>query len=222
MTNSDKMKRLKEENDSLKAQIGKLMEKVEHLSREVAARKDESNGGPRGEQVESDVEETVLSTGKKRSVEFVSNQYDDVLKALEQIRGHVKDISKRCEELSSAVSSMEDYSYRYNVKLVGVPIMSEDENAESIVSVCLRLFAALGVKDISCYDIDTAHRVPARRATNKPNAIFCKFTRRLAKDRVMSARKNVTKLLPTHLGFPEHISLKDLRPSQPTSEKPPN
>lgn len=222
MTNFDKMKRLKEENDCLKSQISKLMEKVEHLSREVAVRNDESNGGPRGEQVESDVEETVLSTGKKRSVEFVSNQFDDVLKELEQIRRHVKDISKRCEELSSAVSAMEDYSYRYNVKLVGVPIMSEDENAESIVSVCPRLFAALGVKDISCYDIDTAHRIPARRATNKPNAIICKFTRRLAKDRVMSARKNITKLLPTHLGFLEHISLKDLRPSQPTSANPPN
>ena len=95
--------------------------------------------------MESEQEETVLSTGEKRSVEFVSNQYDDVLKELEQIRRHVKDISKRCEELSSAVSTMEDYSYGYNVKLVGVPIMSEDENAESTVNVCLRLFAGLGV-----------------------------------------------------------------------------
>ena len=87
----------------------------------------------------------------------------------------------RCE-------TFEDYSYKNNLKIVGVPVPAERETAEQTALLCLRLFSALGVEDISILDIDTAHRVPARRASNKPNAIICKFTRRLAKDKVMDAR----------------------------------
>ena len=71
--------------------------------------------------------------------------------------------------------------------------------------MCLRLFSALGVKDISILDIDTAHRVPSRRASNKPNAIICKFTRRLAKEKVMTARRKVFLLQGKDLGFEENV-----------------
>ena len=70
---------------------------------------------------------------------------------------------------------------------MGVPILAEREPAEQTALLCLRLFSALGIKNISIFDIDTAHHVPARRASNKPNAIVCKFKRRLPKDKVMDA-----------------------------------
>ena len=78
--------------------------------------------------------------------------------------------------------------------------------------MCLRLFSALGVKDISILDIDTAHRVPSRRASNKPNAIICKFTRRLflAKDKVMAARRKVSLLQDKDLGFEENVQVQGI------------
>ena len=58
----------------------------------------------------------------------------------------------------------------------------------------------MGVKDISMQDIDIAHRVPARKASSRPNPIICKFVRRQVKERVMAARwrstKEVSKVIP--------------------------
>ena len=76
--------------------------------------------------------------------------------------------------------------------------------------MCLRLFSALGVKDISILDIDTAHRVASIRTSNKPNAIICKFTRRLAKDKVMPARRKVSLLQGKDLGFEENVQVQGI------------
>ena len=76
------------------------------------------------------------------------------------------------------------YSYQYNLKIVGVPLVIENESAEDTANLCLKLFSALG-NDISVYDIDIAHRVPQRNATidnsrrKQPNAIICKKEERL-------------------------------------------
>ena len=43
----------------------------------------------------------------------------------------------------------------------------------------------MGVKDVSMQDIDIAHRVPARKASSRPNPIICKFVRRQVKERVV-------------------------------------
>ncbi|CAB3998997.1 Hypothetical predicted protein, partial [Paramuricea clavata] len=137
-------------------------------------------------------QEEPLSSKKKKSVEFLSNQYDQVLKELDQIKAEIKEVSKKYTEISNAIAAIEDYSFNYNVKIVGMPVVSEYERAYETVEICLRLFTALGVKDISPYDIhDIAHRVPTgRNFPNKPNPIICKFTRRISKEKVMAARKN--------------------------------
>ena len=78
----------------------------------------------------------------------------------------------------------------------------------------MKLFAALRVEGVSLNDIDTAHRVPSRVASNRPNAIICKFVRRLAREKVMAARRRVSDLNADDLGFSgavdvSHISLFD-------------
>ena len=93
------------------------------------------------------------------------------------------------------------------MKIVGVPEASEKESAETTANLCLKLFHALGDKDISMQDIDIAHRVSSRRDTNRPKArdtnhpkaIICKFVRRMAKEKVMSARNEVKKIQPSQL-----------------------
>lgn len=61
--------------------------------------------------------------------------------------------------------------------------------------------------------IDTAHRVLASQASNKPSAIISKFTRRLTKDKVMSKRRRVStciRLVIPYLGFEDNVQINDL------------
>ena len=79
--------------------------------------------------------------------------------------------------------------------------VAEQESPQQTANICLKLFVALEVKNVSLSDIDTVHRVPSRVASNRPNAIICKFVRRLAKDNVMANRRNVNALSPVDLGL---------------------
>ena len=108
------------------------------------------------------------------------------------------------------------YSYQYNLKIVGVPLVNENESAEDTANLCLKLFSALG-NDISVYDIDIAHRVPQRNAAidngrrRQPNAIVCKFTRRMARDKVLASRRNTSQLTPEALGFSPTAEINRIR-----------
>ena len=74
----------------------------------------------------------------------------------------------------------------------------------------IQLFSAVGVKGVSIQDIDTAHRVPSMKPSNRPKAIICKFVRRLAKDQVMAARKKVGGLKAKEREFAADINVKYL------------
>ena len=95
-----------------------------------------------------------------------------------------------------------------------MPATTQNETSDQTVALCLRLFEALGVEDVSLNNIDIAHRIPSRSASSRPNAIFCKFTRRLAKGKVMAVRRKLENLEASQLGFPDdfdisHINLYD-------------
>ena len=104
------------------------------------------------------------------------------------------------------ISKISKHTVINNIKISGMPPLSERENSESTAGLCLILFHAIGVKYINPGH-DITHRVPAHRASNRPNAIICKFVRRLiAKDKVMAARKEVTNLQADQLGFTSQVS----------------
>ena len=65
----------------------------------------------------------------------------------------------------------------------------------------------MGVKDVSMQDIDIAHRVPARKASSRVNPIIGKFVRRQVNERVMAARKEVSRVTPSQLGYSVGVSL---------------
>ena len=160
----------------------------------------------------------MLSPDKTKSVEFVSDQYDDLIafkvnrasKELEGIRARLDKISETCDHIQTSLDAFELYSYQFNIKIVGMPMVAEREHPEQTANLCLQLFSALGVKGVSIQDIDTAHRVPSMKPSNRPNAIVCKFVRRLAKDQVMVARKKVGGLKAEELGFATDIIVKYL------------
>ena len=150
-------------------------------------------------------------------VEFLSKQYDD----LHLFRGIAKDklqrlstkleaLKAKVDTIGNAIDEIQEYSFQYNVKIVGVPERLQDDSTASISKLCLNIFKETGA-DVSMYDIDTAHRVPSRNNNGKPKPIVCKFVRRLTKESVMNHRKDACKLNPTSVGQPENASLSAVR-----------
>ena len=105
----------------------------------------------------------MLSPDKTKSVEFVSDQYDDLIafkisanEELEEIRARRDKISETCDHIHKSLDAFELYSYQFNIKIVGMPMVAEREHPEQTASLCLQLFSAVGVKGVSIQDIDTA------------------------------------------------------------------
>ncbi|CAB4043266.1 Hypothetical predicted protein, partial [Paramuricea clavata] len=93
------------------------------------------------------------------------------MKDLKLIKSQIDVISKKRENIANAIEQAEEYSYQYNLKITGVPQQREAETAEETTALCVKLFHATGATDISEYDIDIAHRVPARQRTHMPNPL---------------------------------------------------
>ncbi|CAB4024239.1 Hypothetical predicted protein [Paramuricea clavata] len=127
----------------------------------------------------------------KEEIQQIMTKLQHLEQKFESINARVNQISMRCNDIAKCVDAG-----------------AERESPETMANLCLQLFAALGVKDISLQDIDIAHRMPARRASSHPNSIICKFVRRLAKNKVMEARKEVSKLQAVQLGFSSGIPVK--------------
>ena len=160
--------------------------------------------------------DATLSPGRKNSVEFIAGQYDGLnsfrkqaMNEISIIKKAIDFISERCEELCKSIESMESYSYQYNVKIIGLPLVNEGEHedSETTSELCLKLFKALGVEDINMGDIDIAHRVPSRKKSSRPDPIICKFVRRLAKEKVMKQRKMIPNIACEALGYHSDVSI---------------
>ena len=151
-----------------------------------------------------------------KSLEFFSKEYDDLAKFWKQAGDKLNVIEKtlsglltEVNKLSSAIDQGQEYSYSYNVKLVGVPELNQRESAYDTTELCIRIFNAIGV-DVKTYDIDIAHRVaPRRAAEGRPKPIICKFIRRIAREQVMALRREITKINPSSIGLQEQDSMEN-------------
>ena len=69
----------------------------------------EKTNGVNGRQ---DDQEVALSSEVKKSIEFLSKQFDKVLTELDKIKVQIKEILKKsAAEISDAIDAIEDYSY---------------------------------------------------------------------------------------------------------------
>ena len=58
------------------------------------------------------------------------------------------------DRIDKAIDEMLYCSYQgYNLKIVGVPLISESESAQDTAELCVKLFSGLGV-DVSISEID--------------------------------------------------------------------
>ena len=179
------MDKLRKEIEKLRTDLQATKEEVEKLSKLVTYKSQDG------------VSSCPLSPGQSKSVDFISSQYDGIMERLPAIKPKLNGLDHKCNELRLAIDEMQAYSYQYNIKIFGLPTFAERENSESTAKLCIQLFHSMGVRDVSMQDIDIAHPVPARKASSRPNLIICKFVMRQVKERVMAARKEVSKVTPS-------------------------
>ena len=178
------------------------------LSVEIGKRTEESNWAAANHGGDSSPE------SKAKSVEFIIAQYDELQafrkyasEEIKKMKLKLNSISDACDRISKSIDGIEIYSYRLNVNITGLPLVNERESSEQTANFCLQLCRQIGVKEISINGIHIARRVPARKPSNRPNAVICKFVRRLAKEKVMTARRAVRNINIQQLGFSSGIDV---------------
>ena len=202
----DKVKALRKENDDLKSQLNDLKREFQFLKSKMAEQK-----------VHDEAAATALPS--TQDVQFLSDSYDALVKSESSLSKALDNFSRRLESLAvkvdrtdKVIDEMLYYSYQYNLKIVGVPLISERESAQDTAELCVKLFTGLGV-DISLSEIDIAHRVPQRDTSTgngnrrRPNPIICKFTRRMIRDKVLASRGNASRLTTNDLDLPSSAEI---------------
>lgn len=190
---------LKQENQALKDQVDALFKEVKSLKDKCKTEGTTQASGDNSSNKTANAE-------SERSLQFLSDEYDDLTAAnseflvqLKQITRRLHDLSNQVERVSNAIDEAEDYSYQYNVKIIGLPA-SASESALETSSLWVKLFREMGA-EVSLQDIDIAHRVSTRRERDGPKPVICKFVRRLAKGKVMEVRKRAAEVNPRSIGL---------------------
>ena len=113
-------KALKKENEELRQEISELQKKINKIAEDISQR-NKSEGINEGDQAACTLE-------KDNSVEFLSHKYDELvlfktntISEAKQIKSEVIVLSKKCEKIANSIEQLEEYSYQFNVKIVGVP-----------------------------------------------------------------------------------------------------
>ena len=195
----DSVTNLKRENNALKAQLSTMTDEIAKLKDMIQQHGSGTTPASEGDSIQS--------------VEFLSKEYDDLHRfrtmakdELHRLNAKLAELKVKVDAIGNAIDEFQEYSFQYNVKIVGVPESSQNESAASTSELCVKFFKQMGAV-VSVNDIDTAHRVPSRSNDGRPKPIICRFVRRLAKESVMALRKEACKVNPAAVGLPGDASL---------------
>ncbi|CAH3176472.1 unnamed protein product [Porites lobata] len=194
------VKRLRQENLRLKDQIQASSKEVEQMKLWLQQSSIQLAGEP-----PTTANATPSREGEK-SLSFLSDKHDELIlfktnamAELERLGKKIEAVKEKVKNISEAIESMENYSYQYNINLVGFPELYEHESANDTAKLCLEIFKAIGASELTGQDIDIAHRVQSRSDIG-PKPIICKFVRRLAKENVMNHRREKESISSSTLG----------------------
>lgn len=153
----------------------------------------------------------------EKSLELLGDEYDvlhnsevETKTELALIGSQLTKLQTKPEEVDKVLEEFQEYSYAFNVKILGVPELGPTESAEDTSNLCLKIFNALGAHFTSS-GIEVAHRVAvtdASRTCSKP--IVCKFIRRFARNREMAVRKEACKIGPEIVGSSEEDDMSNI------------
>ena len=192
---NQQVKSLRKSNEELKKLLGSARRDIKLLEERVGAHelvvREGANGG----------REAQLET--ERSLEWLHDSESSFQRELQGIRKRLNDIEESLGKLEIAVNEMQDYSYAFNIKILGVPELKVNEDASETSNLWVNLFNHMGA-NITINDIDIAHRVSFRDSSrSEPKPIICKFVRRLARNNVMTVRRRASSVAARDVGLEE-------------------
>ena len=146
---------LKKQNQELKAQIGVLSDDINNLKMKLRVNAGDDSTSTAAAQIENDQRSPTKEHSDFQSVQTRAEA------ELKRLSASLAQVRARVDEVGKAIDAMEEYSYEYNIKIVGLPELNAQETAMDTSKLCAKLFAEMGT-DITLQDIDIAHRVPLR------------------------------------------------------------
>ena len=121
-------KPLRKQNQALRKEIEDLRVEIAKITKDLKSSRTKQDG--------AEATEREMSPGRVRSVEFFSNQYDELfafeesaMLRINQLTARVNEISIMCDNIAKAIDAFEPYSYQNNIKTVGMPALSENESS---------------------------------------------------------------------------------------------
>ncbi|CAH2096741.1 unnamed protein product [Euphydryas editha] len=145
-------------------------------------------------------------TSLRASVEFASNQYDDInkklslfsndIKKIEALEIELQDIKNQHQALEAIINTNDQRDRLLNLEFVGIP-ESKDENLNDLT---VKIAQAANVT-INISDIVQVNRISPRvKIQGRPRTVVVKFQSRLIKENILSgARKNRISTKSIHL-----------------------
>ena len=121
-------KPLRKQNQALRKEIEDLRVEIAKITKDLKSSRTKKDG--------AGATEREMSPGRVRSVEFFSNQYDELLAfeesamlRINQLTARVNEISIMCDNIAKAIDAFEAYSYQNNIKTAGMLALSENESS---------------------------------------------------------------------------------------------
>ena len=149
------VKRLRQENLRLKERIQALSKEVGQMKLLLQQSSIQLAGEP-----PTNGNATPSREGEK-SLNFLSDKNDELIlfktnamAELERLGKKIEAVNEKVKNISEAIESIENYSYQYNIKLVGFPELYEHESANDTAKLCLEIFKAIGASELTGQDID--------------------------------------------------------------------
>lgn len=121
-------KPLRKKNQALRKEIEDLRVEIAKITKDLKSSRTKKDG--------AGATEREMSPGRVRSVEFFSNQYDELfafeesaMLRINQLTARVNEISIMCDNIAKAIDAFEAYSYQNNIKTAGMLALSENESS---------------------------------------------------------------------------------------------
>ena len=121
-------KPLRKQNQALRKEIEDLRVEIAKITKDLKSSRTKQDG--------AGATEREMSPGRVRSVEFFSNQYDELfafeesaMLRINQLTARFNEISIMCDNIAKAIDAFEAYSYQNNIKTAGMLALSENESS---------------------------------------------------------------------------------------------
>lgn len=121
-------KPLRKQNQALRKEIEDLRVEIAKITKDLKSSRTKQDG--------AGATEREMSPGRVRSVEFFSNQYDELfafeesaMLRINQLTARFNEISIMCDNIAKAIDAFEAYSYQNNIKTTGMLALSENESS---------------------------------------------------------------------------------------------